>query len=73
VRSSNARNWASSDTNVGVLIAAAGAYALESRWPDILIGSIIAALFLGSAFGVLRSSVRVLQSRKLHITVSPSR
>ena len=47
--------------NLGVLLAAAGGYALASRWPDIIVGSIIAALFLGSALGVLRASIRVLR------------
>ena len=46
--------------NVGVLLAAAGSYLLGSRWPDLVVGSIIAALFLSSAFGVLRTSIRVL-------------
>jgi Co/Zn/Cd efflux system component len=44
--------------NVGVLLAAAGVAVLDSRWPDLLVGATIAALFLGSAFGVLRDSVR---------------
>lgn len=47
--------------NVGVLLAAAGSYLFASRWPDIIVGTIIAALFLGSALGVLRSSIRVMR------------
>ena len=46
--------------NVGVLIAAGCSYWLASRWPDILIGTLIATLFLHSAFNVLRQSVRAL-------------
>ena len=46
--------------NIGVLLAAAGSYLLASRWPDIIVGSLIAGLFLSSAFGVLRSSIRAL-------------
>ena len=38
--------------NVGVLVAAGAAYLLASRWPDIIVGCIIAALFLRSAFSV---------------------
>lgn len=55
--------------NVGVLIAAGAAYLLASRWPDILVGCIIAALFLRSAFGVLRDAVRALgpTSMALHV------
>ena len=47
--------------NVGILIAAASGYLLVSRWPDILIGGIIAALFLGSAWGVIHQSVTELR------------
>jgi len=44
--------------NVGVLIAAGMAYLLASRWPDIVVGCIIAALFLRSAFSVSRDATR---------------
>jgi Co/Zn/Cd efflux system component len=47
--------------NVGVLVAAGAAYLLASRWPDIIVGCIIAGLFLRSAFDVLRDSVRELR------------
>lgn len=48
--------------NVAVLVAAAGSFLLVSRWPDILVGGLIASLFLGSALGVLRQSVRALRA-----------
>ncbi len=48
--------------NVGVLLAAAGSYFLASRWPDIIVGTVIAGLFLSSAFGVLRESMRALRT-----------
>jgi len=48
--------------NVAVLTAAAGSFLLVSRWPDILVGGLIASLFLGSALGVLRQSVRALRA-----------
>jgi Co/Zn/Cd efflux system component len=44
--------------NVGVLLAAAGSYLLASRWPDIIVGGIIASLFLGSALNVLSQAIR---------------
>ena len=47
--------------NGGVLLAAAGSYLLNSRWPDILVGAVIALLFLRSAVHVLRQSVRAYQ------------
>jgi len=48
--------------NVGVLLAAASSYLLASHWPDIIAGAIIACLFLGSAFSVLRQSWQALRA-----------
>ncbi|MGL3822244.1 cation transporter [Sphingopyxis sp. R3-92] len=39
--------------NTGVIVAAAGVYLTGSGWPDILVGGIIAILFLRSAIRVL--------------------
>jgi Co/Zn/Cd efflux system component len=44
--------------NVGVLLAAAACYATDSRWPDIVVGCVIAGLFLNSSLGVLRAAMR---------------
>ena len=52
--------------NVGVLVAAGAAYIMASRWPDIIVGCIIAGLFLRSAFDVLRDSVRELRLDAAH-------
>jgi cation diffusion facilitator family transporter len=49
--------------NVGVLLAASATYVLTSRWPDIVVGCIIAALFLRSAFSVLSQAIRALRQR----------
>jgi len=49
--------------NVGVLLAAGATYVLTSRWPDIVVGCIIAALFLRSAFSVLNQAIRALRQR----------
>jgi cation diffusion facilitator family transporter len=58
--------------NVGVLIAAGSSYLWTSRWPDILVGSIIAGLFLHSAFGVLRQSLRALHTpARSVVTIKP--
>jgi Co/Zn/Cd efflux system component len=46
--------------NVGVLVATGATYLLASRWPDIIVGCIIATLFLRSAFSVLRDATRAL-------------
>jgi cation diffusion facilitator family transporter len=48
--------------NVGVLVAAIGSYVLLSRWPDILVGVVIASLFLSSALQVLRASMQALRT-----------
>jgi cation diffusion facilitator family transporter len=44
--------------NGGVLLAAASVVFLQSQWPDILVGSTIAVIFLASALGVLKDSIR---------------
>jgi cation diffusion facilitator family transporter len=47
--------------NAGVLLAAAGSYWLASRWPDMLVGLVIACLFLRSSVTVLAQSIRELR------------
>jgi cation diffusion facilitator family transporter len=43
--------------NLSVLAAAIGVKVFDANWPDILVGAAIAALFLRSAFSVLRESL----------------
>jgi cation diffusion facilitator family transporter len=43
--------------NGGVLLAAAGVGITGTVWPDILIGLLIAGLFIVSAYGVIRASL----------------
>ena len=47
--------------NVGVLVAAAASYLSVSRWPDIIVGVIIASLFLSSAIRILRQASQALR------------
>lgn len=47
--------------NVGVLIAAGAGYLLASRWPDIAVGTLIAALFLHSAYAVFKDAIKELR------------
>lgn len=47
--------------NTGVLLAAAGSYWLASRWPDIVVGLVIAGLFLRSSVTVLSRSIKDLR------------
>ena len=48
--------------NVGVLFAAGGSYLLVSRWPDIIVGVILASLFLSSALNVMSQAIRALRT-----------
>jgi cation diffusion facilitator family transporter len=52
--------------NVGVLLAAGAAYLVASRWPDIIVGCIIAGVFLKSAFHVLSQAAKALWSSPLY-------
>ena len=47
--------------NIGILLAAGLVYLLESKWPDIIIGMIIAGVFLKSAFAILGESLRIFK------------
>jgi len=48
--------------NAGVLLAAASSYLLASRWPDIIVGVVIASLFLSSALKVLGQATREVRA-----------
>lgn len=47
--------------NAGVLLAAGGVAVTGSAWPDILVGLVIAALFVGSAVVILRDAAQALR------------
>ena len=49
--------------NGGVLLAAAGVAVTGARWPDFVVGFLIAGIFLSSARGVIHSSMMVIRSR----------
>lgn len=51
--------------NVAVLAAALVVGLHGSRWPDVVVGFAIAALFLRSSFGVIVSAAREIQSARL--------
>jgi Co/Zn/Cd efflux system component len=46
--------------NAAVLVAAGGVAVTGSAWPDIVVGLLIAALFMRSALGVIRAARREL-------------
>ena len=49
-------------SNVGVLAAAGGVALTASPWPDIIIGALIAVLFLRSALHVIRTSIPIVRA-----------
>lgn len=51
--------------NVSVLFAAAGVWLTHSGWPDIMVGLVLAALFLRSALFVLRGAIAEIRSLKV--------
>jgi hypothetical protein len=48
--------------NGGGVLAAGGGCPLVSRWPNFVVGSIIATLFLRSALTVLSQAIAALQT-----------
>ena len=48
-------------SNISVLIAAAGVWLIGSGWPDLVIGSLLALLFLRSAARVLKGAIAELK------------
>jgi cation diffusion facilitator family transporter len=48
--------------NCGVLLAAAGVALFHSAWPDIIVGGIIAGIFLRSAISIIREAWPQLQA-----------
>lgn len=51
-------------SNVGVIVAAVVVNFTQSKWPDIVIGLIIATLFLRSAFPIITESLAELKAAK---------
>lgn len=50
--------------NVGVLVAAVAVLATNSVWPDVIVGLIITAIFVRSAFGVIAEAHPILKSAR---------
>lgn len=48
--------------NIAVLLAAGGVWLVDAAWPDLLIGTFLAALFLRSALRVFRASFAALRT-----------
>jgi cation diffusion facilitator family transporter len=56
--------------NVGVLVAATCSYLLKSSWPDIIVGTLIASVFLRSAWHVVQQA-REAMRQPLHTLTIP--
>ena len=54
--------------NGAVLMAAVGVWMFGSRWPDIIIGLLIASLFLHSAYHVLRDALLAYTAQRKPVT-----
>jgi len=52
-------------SNVSVFVAAGAVWATGTRWPDLVVGALLAVLFLRSATRVLRSAVAELNRPEL--------
>jgi Co/Zn/Cd efflux system component len=50
--------------NIAVMLAAAAVFATGTRWPDLIVAALMAALFLTSSLQILRQSLR--QMREPH-------
>jgi len=49
-------------SNVAVFLAAGAVWLMQSGWPDLVVGLVLACLFLGSAVRVTRSALRELRA-----------
>jgi Co/Zn/Cd efflux system component len=48
--------------NVAVMVAALAVWGTVSKWPDLLVAAIMAALFLTSSIQILRQSFREMRA-----------
>jgi Co/Zn/Cd efflux system component len=52
--------------NVAVIVAASGVWATASAWPDLIVATIMASLFLWSSFRILHQSAGELRHARAH-------
>jgi Co/Zn/Cd efflux system component len=55
--------------NVGVLVAAMCSALLTSSWPDIIVGTLIASVFLRSAWHVVQQSRQAMRQPLYTVTI----
>ena len=56
--------------NIAVMMAALGVWGTASRWPDLIVAAIMAALFVASSVQILRRSTAELRSPEATIARS---
>ncbi|MFQ5626061.1 MAG: cation transporter [Methyloligellaceae bacterium] len=56
--------------NIGVMLAAAGVWASGTAWPDLLVATILAGLFLWSAFQIVRQALHELRHTEVMRTAA---
>lgn len=52
--------------NVAVMLAALGVWGTATGWPDIIVASLMAALFLSSSFQILRQGLNEYRAKPVH-------
>jgi Co/Zn/Cd efflux system component len=57
--------------NISVLLASVGVWRFNSSWPDLVVGAIISALFLRSAFVVAREARAEMRGYRDQAVISP--
>jgi Co/Zn/Cd efflux system component len=55
-------------SNLSVLVAAAGVWILNSGWPDIIVGTLLAAFLLRSSARVIRGALAELSPRQAEVS-----
>ncbi len=57
--------------NIAVMLAAAGVWASDTGWPDLLVAGLMAGLFLSSAFQIIVQAWRERRGDKVACAVAP--
>jgi cation diffusion facilitator family transporter len=60
-------------SNIAVLVAAAGVWLTATQWPDLIVGALLAGLFLASGSRVLRSAVKAYRDSGKPLTIHLAR
>lgn len=55
--------------NVAVMLAALGVWGTTTGWPDIIVASLMAALFLSSSFQILRQGLNEYRAKPEHARI----